>query len=139
MLEITLAPAKQNKSVPANITDRIKTMEDVYAALGITGNVLHAKLDDNLKDEADAISAFVQLKLLAKVLNEGWKPDWKNGDEYKYYPWFDLEKGFVLGSVLSCYTNTTATSRLCFKTRELAEYAGTQFIELWKLYMVIDS
>ena len=35
----------------------------------------------------------------------------------------------------SSHTNTSIGSRLAFKTRELAEYAGRQFVEIWADYV----
>jgi hypothetical protein len=35
----------------------------------------------------------------------------------------------------SSYTYTYIGSRLAFKTRELAEYAGRQFVEIWADYV----
>lgn len=45
--------------------------------------------------------------------------------------------GLVYSSAnhVSTYSNTYDGSRLAFKTRELAEYAGQQFIELWRDFL----
>jgi hypothetical protein len=91
-----------------------------------------------------AVLAFAQLVIIAEVLNEGWVPDWNNDDEYKYYPWFDLEKtdenpsGFSLDSVRCYYSDSSVPSRLCFKNRELAEYAVRTFEQLYKDYFLIE-
>lgn len=90
-----------------------------------------------------ALTAAGKLFIIAEALNEGWKPDWTN-DDYKYYPWFDLEKdednnpsGFRLDYVDCHYSLSCVGSRLCFKSRELAEYAGTQFTDLYRDLMVL--
>lgn len=91
-----------------------------------------------------ALTAAGKLFIIADALNEGWQPDWNNDDEYKYYPWFDLEKneddnpsGFRLCNVLYDYANSLVSSRLCFKSRDLAHYAGTQFVDLYRDLMVL--
>lgn len=74
------------------ITDRIKTFEDACKEIGEPpATILHC---DDTTDEA----AYKKLKVIVNALNEGWKPDWNNTSEYKYYPWFEYKKGigFVL-------------------------------------------
>jgi hypothetical protein len=107
--------------------------------------------------------AYLKLRIIVAALNEGWEPKFTE-DEYRYFPWFyfytkeeydkldDKEKGrcvlrsgsypnsffgFVIcnaGSDAS-FSSTNAGSRLAFRTRELAAYAGMQFIEEWADFM----
>ena len=119
--------------VPENITDRVKSFEDACTVLGVRPvDVLNAS--DNTDD-----AAYKKLKVIAKALNEDWTPNWKDGDEYKYYPWFDLSSGSGLSffTVVGRYTISTVGSRLCFKSRELAEYAGKQFIDIYTSFFII--
>jgi hypothetical protein len=115
------------------ITDRIKTIEDALSLKGITREDVVSNNDT--PDEA----AYKLLKVVAEVLNEGWTPDWTNNDQYKYYPWFDMHSG----SGLSFYvydgrsSSSCVGSRLFFKSRQLAEYAGKQFIDLYKDFFII--
>lgn len=114
------------------ITDKIKTYEDACAHLGLTPS----KADKTIKDDKIRRSAlaFVKLATIAKALNDGWEPDWSNTDEYKYYPWFYVENaGLVYAYTYYSVTSTYAFigSRLGYKTRELARYAGNQFLELY--------
>jgi hypothetical protein len=123
--------------VPKDITDRVKTFHDACSVLVVNP-------DDVIPDSVPAadsksIVAYCQLIIIARALNEGWVPDWKNASEYKYYPWFDMSSG----SGLSCfdyddrYSFSPVGSRLCFKSRQLAEYAGKQFIDLYKDFFII--
>lgn len=70
---------------PKDITKRVKTYADACAVLGIEpmNETVLAKLGF-AKDEI----AYRKLKTIAKALNEGWRPDWANSNEYKYWPWF---------------------------------------------------
>jgi hypothetical protein len=80
------------------ITDRIKTFEDALEMVGCTEE-MKLYLNYNGSD-ADllAAQAFAKLTIIAKALNEGWKPDWTNTNEYKYYAWFKGSSGaFVFG------------------------------------------
>lgn len=40
------------------------------------------------KEKAEAILALCQLIQLRDCYNDGWKPDWKNENQYKYVFWF---------------------------------------------------
>lgn len=146
---------------PQNVMERVKTFKDACNELGIE----HDKWVQDKKDlglEADVI-AYLKLRIIAAALNEGWKPQFTT-DEYRYFPWFCLytqseidemseeDKSRVVyrsdynayahGGVAyastnydSSYTFTSIGSRLAFKTRELAEYAGRQFVEIWADYV----
>ncbi len=118
-----------------NIMDRIKSFEDARN-LVIPASELINLLTDYNGINKDIISAQAQAKLsiIARALNEGWAPDWNDHNQYKYFPWF---KANPSGSGLSCYdfvrtcALTGVGSRLCFKSAELAEYAGKQFEALY--------
>ena len=147
---------------PKDIKDRVKTFED---AVSILGNDNQAVVDYYVitdKTCTEDILAFGKLRVIAKALNEGWKPTFKE-HECCYYPWFyiytkkeydnlneDKKKSY---SVINQYNNTNvydnliyvnvdvgvvsshlcthSSSKIAFKTRELAIYAGKQFIDIW--------
>lgn len=146
---------------PQNVMERVKTFKDACNELGIE----HDKWVQDKKDlglEADVI-AYLKLRIIAAALNEGWKPQFTT-DEYRYFPWFYLytqseidemseeeksrvvfrssSNAYAVGGVAyavtsydSSSTYTNIGSRLAFKTRELAEYAGRQFVEIWADYV----
>jgi hypothetical protein len=125
------------KPKPKKVTDRIKTVADVLADHGITPEAFSQSCMDLSQDEV----GYRLAKLLTKSLNEGWLPDWNNSNEVKYVPWFDMRgsSGFRFGGCDYWRTYSGVGSRLCFKSRELAEYAGKQFEEVYKQFMVIDT
>lgn len=98
------------------------------------------------KHQASLI-AFAKLVIIAEALNDKWEPDWNNGDEYKYYPWFDMEvdennpSGFRFNDSYCEWTFTYSAggSRLCFRTRALSDYAGKTFESLYRELMVIPK
>jgi hypothetical protein len=111
------------------ITDRVKTYGDACEVLGISSEIIG--YDELSEDEV----AYIKLKVIVKALNEGWTPDWNNTNEPKYYPWFYMNKpGFRLYAVPGRYTHSDVGSRLCFQKREVAEYAVSQFIDLYKTF-----
>ncbi len=121
------------------VADRIKTFDDVFKELGIIPVDFAKQCDMLAPDEV----AYRKVNLFVQALNEGWNPDWTNSIEYKYYPWFRMGgssgSGFSFGDCASWTTCSYCCSRLCFKSRELALYAGKQFTELYKEYFLIKS
>lgn len=150
---------------PCDITAEIKTLDDAIAKLGKNHPYVVAYDSMNDVDECNAdILAFVELRIIAAALNDGWQPTYAD-DEVRYYPWFclytkeeydcldddDDEKemccrvvgrsnshAYAHGGLVyayagsaSSYSGTVSGSRLAFKTRELALYAGKQFIYKW--------
>ncbi|MGE0636013.1 MAG: hypothetical protein AB7G44_03490 [Bacteroidia bacterium] len=117
---------------------KIKSFEDACKALGIDPTKL-PEVSMLPEQHRNAIIAYYKLFIIAEALNEGWKPNWNDSDEWKYYPWLwvTADADNTAGSGLSfsdfVCTNSISSvgSRLCFKTRELAKYAGEQFTELY--------
>lgn len=124
---------------------QIKTYEDACKQLQIDPAALPDVSMLPAKHQK-AITAFAKLVIIAEALNGGWIPDWKNDDEYKYYPWFDMnpdaddDKAGLGLSYLDydySFSNSIVGSRLCFRTDELARYAGQQFIQLYADYFLL--
>lgn len=146
------------------VTERIKTFTDACNALGDEHPLVKEYLrvaDGNII--LDDLYAYLKLRIIVAALNEGWEPKFEKG-EYRYFPWFylytkeqyyeldDEEKwrcvlrsggsaysayGFVVcnASYDASYSYASFGSRLTFRSRELAAYAGRQFIEEWADFM----
>lgn len=116
---------------------------------------------------SEDLIAYLKVRIITAALNEGWTPQFTT-DEYRYYPWFVLytqkeidemkeeNKRRVLGRSYNsanayagvAYSSTDSAStyslpnvggRLCFKTEELAEYAGKQFLDIWAEFMMFTT
>lgn len=125
------------------ITDRVKTYEDACKVLGVEPiNEQNAKAQGFRSDEI----ARRKLETIAAALNEGWKPDWNNTDQYKYYPYFYIQEnakgkgsaGLSFATTHNAATNTYAYigSRLCFYASRLARYASNQFTDLYEQILI---
>jgi hypothetical protein len=115
------------------ITDRIKTLADVFEAKGIADVDFYAacKSIGLRKDEI----AYRLLTMIAEVLNEGWVPDWNNSNERKWRPWFYMNNpGFRLCSVVNWYSYTHAGARQHFKTEDLCRHSVDCFLDVYKDY-----
>ena len=127
-----------------NITDKIKKWEDACEVLSIDP-IKSLPYPTPADQDEIAVNAFFKLTKIREVLNEGWKPDWKDSSEWKYYPWMDLEddNGSGLGLSFGVYvygiSASTVGSRLVFKSRSIAEYAGKQFTDIYAELMVIKD
>lgn len=124
-----------------NITDRVKSFEDACQVLGISTNVPEVK--GLPRKHQKAIIANYKLIVIAEALNEGWKPNWQDSDEYKYYPWFDMSNpagvGFSITNATASNTNAKLGSRLCLKNRELAIYFGQTFTDLFNDSLLLNA
>lgn len=109
--------------------------------------------------------AYARLVIIAEALNEGWKPKFDGDEcryypwfyiytkkEYEELDEDEKKECRVVGrSDINAYANggvayvgadyassgsyTNYGSRLAFKTRELAEYCGKQFIDIWEKFL----
>ena len=122
---------------PKDIKERIKTFDDVLNHFGIDKTYFNELNQDLESDEV----AYRKVKLIVKALNEGWTPDWTDSNQYKYLPWFNMgsSSGAVSSYDLCDYWDTSSLvgSRFCFKSRDLAKYAGQQFESIYKDYLLI--
>jgi hypothetical protein len=120
---------------PKDITERIKSFDDVLGYHGLKKEEFEEELEYMSTDEV----AYRKVKLIAEALNEGWKPDWTNSSEYKYFPWFKMGgssgSGFAFDVFDGWYTDSDCGSRLCFKSSKLAKYAGEQFTDIYKDFL----
>ena len=150
---------------PKDITERVKTFEDAVKVLGNSNKAVVNYYEIRNTTSAKDILAFAKLRVIVEALNEGWKPTFRkdeyryylcfriysedefdNFDEYYKNRCSIIRRScsnsnavdsFVCASVhdasLSPYAHSS--SRLAFKTRELAEYCGNQFIDIWADYL----
>ena len=109
--------------------------------------------------------AYARLVIIAEALNEGWKPKFDGDEcryypwfyiytkkEYEELDEDEKKECRVVGrshsdahasggvayahaSNASSYSSSYSGSRLAFKTRELAEYCGKQFIDIWEKFL----
>jgi hypothetical protein len=89
----------QTKSKPASkkpsydegvIMEKIKSFEDACSELKL--DPIHVPDVSMLPEKHRcALIAHYKLIVIAEALNQGWQPNWNDHDEYKYYPWFEVE------------------------------------------------
>ena len=112
------------------------------------------------------VASYLKLRIVVAALNEGWEPQFTEDEYrwYPYFYLYTKEEynrlnedkkkkcrvvgrsnysAGVYGGVVYAYANCAWSSsyldygcRLAFKTEELAEYCGKQFIDIWMDYLI---
>lgn len=122
--------------VDDDVKARIKTFEDACNELGENHQYVRAYREWMRISyaECEDITAYMKLRIITTALNEGWEPQFVKG-ELRWYVWFPNKCG---GRVFA-YANGAGSNsyadhgvRLAFKSKELAEYAGKQFTDIYK-------
>lgn len=158
------------------VTKRVQTLDDAVRELGDDQPAVKAwrsikygySVSEKDPDTAD-IMAYVTLRVITEALNEGWKPQFTEG-ERRWYAWYDFltkeevegmsdeekEERRVVGRAISnanaygglvysvafgvsAVSNTSFGSRLAFKNEELAEYAAKQFGDIYADFCFIPK
>ncbi len=158
------------------VTKRVQTLDDAVRELGDDQPAVKAwrsikygySVSEKDPDTAD-IMAYVTLRVITEALNEGWKPQFTEG-ERRWYAWYDFltkeevegmsdeekEERRVVGRAnynayaygglvysyahnVSALSNTLYGSRLAFKNEELAEYAAKQFGDIYANFCFIPK
>jgi hypothetical protein len=158
------------------VTKRVQTLDDAVRELGDDQPAVKAwrsikygySVSEKDPDTAD-IMAYVTLRVITEALNEGWKPQFTEG-ERRWYAWYDFltkeevegmsdeekEERRVVGRahysagaigglvysnayIVSTYSSTHFGSRLAFKNEELAEYAAKQFGDIYADFCFIPK
>ena len=112
----------------------IKSFEDACKHLGIDPTKL-PEFPAMEKEFVKPLIAAYKLMVIFKAINNGWRPDWSNWNQYKYYPWFGvLSSGFGFSSsIYDCaYSYSGVGSRLCTDSSEKALYIAEQFQDEYK-------
>ena len=112
---------------PKNIRDRVKTYEDALRVLG--------REDFSRENLYNREIARRKLEIITEALNEGWKPDWENASQLKWYPHFcgaNAGFGCSVANASPADANTYVGVRLCCKSEEIADYVGQKFLDLYK-------
>lgn len=150
---------------PQDIKERVKTFDDAVVILGNDNQAVidyYAIADKTCTED---ILAFAKLRVIAEALNEGWKPKFDGDEcryypwfyiytkeEYEELDEDEKKKCRVVGRSYnssnaggglvyasaddaSSYSDSNYGSRLAFKTRELGEYCGKQFIDIWEKFL----
>lgn len=118
-----------------DISDSINSVEDACKYLGESDKeVVQLRLLQSVSI-ARYIVAEQELVVITKALNEKVELDWNDSSVYKYYNWWFLGDNFRLSVVGYQGSSSNCSARLCYATKEKAEYSADKFQSIWKDYM----
>lgn len=152
------AQEKDNRPVIERVKtfdDAVMELDDNHPLVNIYDTITSEYSEDEMKPVVD----YIKVCIIVAALNEGWVPQFVEGEErwYPWFRLYTNKEmaemdeakratcrvvgrsnhnayafgGVAYASALhaSSYSHTSHGSRLAFRTEELAEYAGKQFIE----------
>lgn len=143
--------------------DAVKVLGDNNASVNQYLFVANGpEMDETGKD----LLAYLKLRIIAEALNEGWKPKFDGEERrwYPYFYIYTKEEydrldedekkdcrvvgrassaasvsgGVVCANASNAWSHSYPHhgSRLAFRTEELAEYCGKQFIDIWMDFLI---
>jgi hypothetical protein len=120
-----------------SVLDRIKSFEDACYESGLDPNAVIEDFEE-AGLSLDEIN-YKKLKIIAEALNEGWKPDFSDLNQKKWFPWHRVQNGslvFSYSHLAASGATTYIGSRLCCRDKKTSDYFGTQFIDEWAGYLL---
>ena len=118
----------------------IKTFEDACKKTGI--ETTEPEIKAAHIEPVKAMIAYYKLVIIFLAINNGWKPDWSDYNQWKYYPWFYVLSsgfGFVDSDYVYAYSAANVGSRLCTDTNDKALYIAEQFKDLYQEYLLYSE
>lgn len=123
------------------IEDRIQSFEDACLENGVEPEDILPYSEAQTPDEK-SINAYAKLIQIIRAFNQGKVPDWKNSNQYKYYPWFWMDgrytssgSGLSFGAYDYDRSITYVASRLCLLEERHAEIVAKRFLDIYTEYM----
>jgi len=83
------------------------------------------------EEDFNNLSGFEKECKVVAFYNRGWKPNWKDSNERKWYPYFYMDN-FRLIHVVYHFSSSSVSSRLCFKNEKDAREAVEKYFEIFK-------
>jgi hypothetical protein len=133
--KVLLADLLGKENLSQKITDRVKTFEDACEFVEPSENVQILLRYNGIDPVMLAAQAHAKLCIIVEALNEGWKPNWNNNNQYKWSPWFKMDSpGFRFGAsgLWFMHASSSGGSRLVLHSEELANYIGKQFLSIYQ-------
>ncbi|WP_299161942.1 hypothetical protein [uncultured Tenacibaculum sp.] len=123
------------EAIPKKIIEGIKTVQDVLD----NNNITQKELDKMFENIPEHLKYQYVAELLCKSLNEECVADWDDSNECKYFPSFKMSSsGFRYDDNCRWVTFSDVGSRLYFKSSKLAKFAGEQFTDVYRKFMIIE-
>ena len=121
---------------PKKTIETVRTIDDAF-------RIWNTSESEKLEIEKIASideKAYRELKIITKALNgDDWEANYNDSSQKKWSPWFSTSaSGFAFRNSGFDYSHTTTLlgARLCFKSKEISDYAGNQFLQQYKSFLI---
>jgi hypothetical protein len=145
---ITFSSINQNLFLTQKILNmNIESFEVGCQQLGLDPENCRPDLSTTPEKYRKALMATFEMYVICEASREGVPPNWNDGSERKWTPWFDMEvdknnpSGFRFFASYYSYTNTITTSgsRLCYRTEAESDWHAKHHIDKYRDMMVLPK
>jgi len=96
-----------------------KAFKDACKKTGRPESIDLSSMPEDMRDQA---MAQYMLMVITEAKNDGWKADWTNSNQRKWFPYFWYS-----------YADAGRAARLCLKDESTSDAAGTELTELYEI------
>jgi len=110
-----------------------KAFKDACKKTGRPESIDLSSMPEDMRDQA---MAQYMLMVITEAKNDGWKADWTNSDQRKWFPYFWFSPSVVrFCNSTGNYSNANAgrAARLCLKDEATSDALGTELTELYEI------
>jgi hypothetical protein len=111
----------------------IKSFEDACRVLNVTPHVPNTGDEDS-----KSVAAYYKICIIISAINGEWKADFSDSNQIKFFNVYIYSGSglrFSRTNTNCGYARTSIGGRLCFESREKAEYFSNNFIDLINAYL----
>lgn len=132
MLEDTFG--KDNLTIP-NPIDKVHSLKDACELIGAEESD-YLPFPNPKNSDQKCINAFAFMIAVAKAFNQGKKKDWKDSDQYKWFPWWRMNgssgSGLSFDGADCGYSGARVASRLMVLDQEHVKIMAERFFKQYE-------
>ena len=110
-----------------------KAFKDACKKTGRPESIDLSSMPEDMRDQA---MAQYMLMVITEAKNDGWKADWTNSNQRKWFPYFWFSPSgvrFGASNFYYSYADAGRAARLCLKDESTSDAAGTELTELYEI------
>ena len=131
-LEEDLAKLKEIANKPKDLFSIIENYSDVCKELG-ESEFTEADFDNVGNDYSQKLLDFAKIQQISKLFNGDWKPNWKDSNERKWFPYFEIKASGGFGFSFSGYHDYYTFSAVAFyKDQKTSDFIGKKFSDIYE-------
>lgn len=83
--------------------------------------------------EMEESCSYKKIKQIERLFNGGWKKDWSDSSQKKWYPYFNLEAGSLVFGRSHCHSYCFDGQVAYFKDEKTSTFVGKTFIDIYEV------